>query len=106
MSGATPSSPSSPDPRRRSVQPEPALRFWLEALAAEGGIVITSGDPTPVVVPDRWQRLLELPHELSVTADSEVAKESGVLFLAAGEPGVAGVAELVLDDGDAGWGHL
>ncbi|HEX9549436.1 MAG TPA: hypothetical protein VF942_18995, partial [Acidimicrobiales bacterium] len=88
------------------MQPEPALRFWLEALAAEGGVIGTTGDPTFVVVPDRWQRLFELPAELSVTADPEVAREDGALFLIAGESAVAQVAELVLDDGDAGWAHL
>ncbi|MGH2717500.1 MAG: hypothetical protein ACRDJU_02830, partial [Actinomycetota bacterium] len=49
---------------------------------------------------------LDLPEEVTVTADPEAAREDGAVLLVHGNPLLDRVASTVLDRGDAGWGHL
>jgi hypothetical protein len=83
---------------------DPALGFWLRHVAAAGGIWEPDGDATYVVLPPPLRVAYQLPEELRVTADPDVAREDGATLLAAGHPVLAEAAERVLACGDTG--HL
>lgn len=76
------------------------LRFWLRYVEASGGLTDDAGDSALVVLPSRLQALHELPEELVVTGDPDVAREDGATFLAAGHPVLGQAAEDVLVGGD------
>jgi hypothetical protein len=76
------------------------LSFWLRYVDATGGLVEENGDTTLVVLPDDLQRQLDLPEELQVTADPDVARDAGVTFLGAGHPALGRSADEVLAIGD------
>lgn len=81
---------------------DPALAFWLRYAEAEGALHEHVGAATTVLLPDRLQTAFDLPEELAVTADPEVAREDGALLLAQGHPALDGAAERVLERGDVG----
>jgi hypothetical protein len=85
---------------------EPALRFWLDFVEAEGGVAEEGPDANLVLLPEHLRAHLDLPEELSVTDDPDVAREEGGLLVIAGQPVLVQAAELVLARGDAGWAHL
>ena len=78
------------------------LRFWLRYVESVDGLVEDMGDSTLVVLPARQQAELELPEELMVTSDPDVAREDGATFVAAGHPVLAKAAATVLAEGDVG----
>lgn len=81
---------------------DPALSFWLRYTESEGALHDDTGGATIVVLPTSLQADLDLPEELSVTADPEVAREDGALLLAPGHPSLDGAARRVLERGDVG----
>lgn len=81
---------------------DPALGFWLRYAEAEGALHEHMGAATTVLLPDRLQTAFDLPEELAVTADPEVAREDGALLLAQGHPVLDGAADRVLERGDVG----
>jgi hypothetical protein len=81
---------------------EAGLRFWLRYVESVDGLVEDMGDSTLVVLPPRQQAELELPEELMVTSDPDVAREDGATFVAAGHPVLAKAAATVLAEGDVG----
>ena len=76
------------------------LSFWLRYVDATGGLVEGNGDTTLVVLPEDLQHRLDLPEELQVTADPDVARDAGVTFLGAGHPALGRSADEVLAIGD------
>jgi hypothetical protein len=78
------------------------LRFWLRYVESVDGLVEDMGDSTLVVLPSGQQAELELPEELMVTSDPDVAREDGATFVAAGHPVLAKAAATVLAKGDVG----
>jgi hypothetical protein len=81
---------------------DPALGFWLRHVAATGGLWEPDGDAAYVVLPPPLRDAYNLPEELRVTADPEVAREDGATLLAAGHAVLAEAAERVLASGDTG----
>ena len=77
-----------------------ALDFWLRYVEASGGLTELSGDTTLVMLPPALQTTLELPEELRVTADPDVAREDGATLLSAGHPALGRSADEVLAVGD------
>lgn len=78
------------------------LRFWLRYVEARGGLTEDRGDSVLVVLPQTLQALLDLPDELMVTGDPDVAREDGATLLATGHPVLGQAADDVLADGDVG----
>ncbi|BBZ06356.1 hypothetical protein MDOR_05250 [Mycolicibacterium doricum] len=78
------------------------LGFWLRYVEASGGLTEFVGDTTMVMLPSALQTALELPEELHVTADPDVAREDGATLLSAGHPALSRCADEVLAVGDVG----
>ena len=76
------------------------LSFWLRYVEASGGLTEPGSDVTLVMLPPDLQTMLELPEELRVTADPDVAREDGATFLSAGHPALGRSADEVLAMGD------
>jgi len=81
---------------------DPALRFWLRWAERDGALYEPAADATLVVLSDGLQRTLDLPDEVSVTADPEVAREDGAMLLGPGHPALDHATEDVLRCGDVG----
>lgn len=79
-----------------------SLDFWLRAAESEGALHEWGSDAAVVLLPPALQGVLELPEEVTVTADPEVAREDGALLLASGHPALDRLTERVLDRGDVG----
>ena len=78
------------------------LRFWLSYVEAEGGLTEDRGDSALAVLPSALSARHELPEELVVTGDPDVAREDGATLLTAGHPVLERAADQVLAGGDAG----
>lgn len=76
------------------------LGFWLRYVEASGGLTECGGDTALVMLPPTLQTTLELPEELHVTADPDVAREDGAMLLSAGHPALSRCADEVLGAGD------
>jgi hypothetical protein len=85
---------------------DPAVQFWLRYVEAEGGLHEDAGDKVLVMLPGALQAALDLPEEVAVTADPEVAREDGALLLLPGHPVLDHAATRVLDQGDGGLAWL
>lgn len=85
---------------------EPALRFLVDVVEAEGGITEDRGDSVLLVVGPALRERFGLPEELTATEDPEVAGDEGALLAVPGQALVVDAAEMVLRRGDAGWRHL
>ncbi|MEV6986166.1 hypothetical protein AB0M95_33575 [Sphaerisporangium sp. NPDC051017] len=81
---------------------DPALRFWLRYVEAEGGLAEPVTDGNLVLLPPALAQEFDLPAELTVTSDPEAAREDGLTFMATGHPALSRAADLVLTRGDAG----
>jgi len=79
---------------------DPSLDFWLRAAEAEGALHESVADASVVLLPPSLQAALDLPEEVTVTADPEVAREDGALLLAPGHPVLDLSTEMVLSRGD------
>ena len=76
------------------------LDFWLRYVEGSGGLTEVGGDTTLVMLPPALQTMLELPEELRVTADPDVAREDGATLLSAGHAALSRCADDVLAMGD------
>ena len=76
------------------------VSFWLDYVAAAGGLWENSGDTALSLLPDDVQHRHGQPEELAVTADPDAAREYGATLLTPGHPLLSGAAEFVLATGD------
>ena len=83
-----------------------ALRFWLEYVGREGGLVEERDDRALALLSAALRESLGLPEEVLVTTDPEVAEETSALLLIPGSPVLEAAATSVLERGDAGWRKL
>jgi len=81
---------------------DPGLRFWLRYVDDRGGLTEPAPDGTLVVLPPAVAAEFDLPDELIVTADPDVAREDGMVLLATGHPLLIRAADTALTDGDVG----
>jgi hypothetical protein len=81
---------------------KPALAFWLRTVEFQGGLADPSGDTALVMLPQRLQEQFDLPAELEVTDDPDLARDEGTAFLGAGHPVIARAADALLDESDVG----
>lgn len=79
---------------------DPAVRFWLDYIEAEGGLCDVDGDKALAVLPQTVRDHTGLPEEVTVTADPEVARDEGALLLIPGHPALDHAVEDVLGRGD------
>ena len=89
-----------------SVSEEPALSFWLHYASREGALVEEGVDQALLVLPPSLQEVSELPEEVVVTSDPDVAREDGAVLLIAGHPAIDRAAGAVLAEGDTGQAYL
>lgn len=85
---------------------EPGLRFWLRYVEQEGALVEDAGDQALVVLPEPLREATELPEDVTVTSQPDVAREDGAVLLIAGHPVLERAATSVLAEGDVGRVHL
>jgi len=85
-----------------TLSDEPALRFWLRYAEREGALVEDLGDQALLLLPQALQYTSELPEEVMVTADPDVAREDGAALLIAGHPALDRAAAAMLAEGDSG----
>ncbi|MGH8899822.1 MAG: hypothetical protein ACRDZ4_23015, partial [Egibacteraceae bacterium] len=85
---------------------DPGLRFWLRYAEHSGGLCEAGDDVALAVLPAGLQAALDLPEEVAVTADPDVAREDGALLLVPGHPALDRAAADTLDGGDAGHAFL
>jgi hypothetical protein len=81
---------------------DPGLRLWLRYVAHGGGLAEPTGDGTLVMLPEPLADDFDLPTELVVTSDPDVAGEDGTVLLTTGHPVLISAADATLTDGDAG----
>ncbi|MEO7195615.1 MAG: hypothetical protein ABIZ05_12490 [Pseudonocardiaceae bacterium] len=81
---------------------DPGLRFWLRYVDESGGLTERAGDSTLVVLPPAVAEKFDLPEELVVTAEPDIAREDGAVLLATGHPVLIQAADAALRDGDVG----
>ncbi|MBV9314659.1 MAG: hypothetical protein JO100_13230 [Pseudonocardia sp.] len=84
------------------AQTDPGLRFWLHYVDGCGGVTESGADGTLIMLPSLMAAEFELPDELVVTADPDVAHEDGAVLLTTGHPVLTRAADAVLTDGDVG----
>jgi hypothetical protein len=77
-------------------------QFWLEYVQAAGGLVERGSEGTLAVLPSALQAAFDLPEEVTVTTDPDVAREEQALLISAGHPLLSQAAEQVLTTGDTG----
>ncbi|MGH3874431.1 MAG: hypothetical protein ACRDSR_23510 [Pseudonocardiaceae bacterium] len=81
---------------------DPGLQFWLRYVDDRGGLTERAGDSTLVVLPPAVADEFDLPDELVVTAEPDIAREDGSVLLATGHPVLIQAADAALHDGDVG----
>ena len=81
---------------------KPALAFWLRAVEAGGGLAEPSADTCLVMLPRQLQDLFDLPAELEVCDDPDVARDVGAVLLGMGHPVIAKAADALLGEADVG----
>jgi hypothetical protein len=81
---------------------DPGLRFWLRYVDDHGGLTEPATDGTLVVLPPAVAAEFDLPDELMVTSDPDIAREDGTVLLATGHPVLIRAADATLTSGDAG----
>lgn len=85
---------------------EPGLRFWLRYAEDRGALVEDAGDHALAVLPGSLQAVDQLPEEVAVTSDPDVAGEDGAILMIPGHPALERAATSVLEEGDVGRVHL
>ncbi|MBV9010634.1 MAG: hypothetical protein JO272_01065 [Pseudonocardiales bacterium] len=81
---------------------DPGLQFWLRYVDDHGGLTEPATDGTLVVLPPAVAAEFDLPDELMVTSDPDVAREDGTVLLTTGHPVLVRAADTTLTGGDAG----
>jgi hypothetical protein len=82
------------------------LAFFLRFAEGEGAAFEQGRDSTLLLLPPALRQSLDLPEELTITAEPEVAREDGAVLLVHGHPLLDRAAATVLERGDAGCSHL
>jgi hypothetical protein len=85
---------------------DPALRFWVDYVEAEGGLCDGDAETAELILPPTLQRAFGLPETVRVTSDPDVAEDGGALLFATGHPALDTAAARVLASGDVGRGYL
>jgi hypothetical protein len=85
---------------------DPALRFWVDYVEAEGALCEAEAETADVILPSALQRAFELPETLTVTSDPDIAEGDGAVLLAIGHPALDAAAARVVARGDVGRGFL
>ena len=65
---------------------DPGLRLWLRYVEDSGGLAERTGAGTLVMLPPPVAAEFDLPTELVVTSDPNVAREDGTVLLSTGHP--------------------
>ncbi len=81
---------------------DPGLEFWLRYVDDRGGLVEPAADGPLVMLPPAVAAEFDLPDELVVTADPDIARDGGIVLLATGHPALIRAADATLTSGDAG----
>jgi hypothetical protein len=81
---------------------DPGLQFWLRYVDDHGGLTEPAMDGTLVVLSPAVAAEFDLPDELMVTSDPDVAREDGTVLLATGHPVLIRAADATLTGGDVG----
>jgi hypothetical protein len=81
---------------------DPALRFWVDYVEAEGGLCEHDTETAQLVLPAELQRMHKLPEALTATSDPDVAHDEGAVLFAVGHPALDAAAARVLAHGDVG----
>jgi hypothetical protein len=81
---------------------DPGLRFWLRYVQDSGGLAERTGEGTLVMLPPPVAAEFDLPAELVVTSDPDVAREDGTVLLSTGHPVLIRAADAMLTAGDTG----
>ncbi len=89
-----------------TLKDEPALGFWLRYAEREGALVESGGDHALLLLPRPLAQASELPEEVTVTADPDIARADGAELLIAGHPALDRAAATVLAEGDTGHAFL
>ncbi|MGH3992429.1 MAG: hypothetical protein ACRDSN_08190, partial [Pseudonocardiaceae bacterium] len=63
---------------------DPGLEFWLRYVDDRGGLIEPAADGTLVMLPPAVASEFDLPDEMVVTADPDVARDGGMVLLATG----------------------
>jgi hypothetical protein len=84
------------------VREEVGYHFWLRYAAREGALIDDAGDSALMVLPPPLQARFDLPEQITVTTDPDIAREEGSLLLIPGHPVLDAAASHVLRQGDAG----
>ncbi|MDQ3607896.1 MAG: hypothetical protein M3459_03215, partial [Actinomycetota bacterium] len=85
---------------------EPGLRFWLRYAEDRGALIEDAGDHALALLPGSLQAVDQLPEEVAVTSDPDVAGEDGAILMIPGHPALERAATSVLEEGDVGRVHL
>jgi hypothetical protein len=85
---------------------DPALRFWIDYVEAEGGLCEHDAETAQLILPAALQRALGLPEALTATSDPDVAQDEGAVLLTVGHPALDAAAARVLAHGDVGRAYL
>ncbi len=81
---------------------ESGYLFWLRYAEREGALIDDAGDSALLVLPQPLRASFNLPEQITVTTDPDVAREEGAQLLIAGHPLLDAAASHVLHEGDAG----
>ncbi len=81
---------------------DPGLQFWLRYVDDHGGLIEPATEGALVVLPPAVAAEFDLPEELMVTSDPDIAREDGTVLLATGHPVLIRAADATLTGGDAG----
>jgi hypothetical protein len=81
---------------------DPGLRYWLRYVEDSGGLAERTGDGTLVMLPSPVAAEFDLPAELVVTSDPDVARDDGTVLLTTGHPVLIRAADAMLTMGDTG----
>ncbi|MFZ0217626.1 MAG: hypothetical protein WAM30_16980, partial [Candidatus Dormiibacterota bacterium] len=84
------------------LRTDPSLRFWLRYAERRGALIDRGPESSLVLLPQPLQQRLDLPEELTVTSDPDVA-DDGALLLGAGHPALERAARDVLDEKDVAY---
>ncbi len=81
---------------------EAGLHFWLRYAEREGALIEDAGDSALMVLPRPLRERFDLPEDVAVTSDPDLAREEGALLVIPGHPLLDAATAHILEDGDAG----
>src|SRR6185312_2341132 len=69
-----------------TVATDPGVDFWLQYVAAEGGLHEQTGGATLVLLPETLQERHRQDAEMTVTGDPDIAREDRAMLMTVGHP--------------------